>query len=394
MNHDPMIPGRPWGARILDFRLTEDQTLLGEAVERLVREQYGFEVRQAAIASEAGWNREFWTQLAELGILGAPLPEQAGGLGGAALATMLVMRAFGAGLVVAPYLSTIVCAATLIARAGSSAQQQSHLPAIIRGEQIFAFASAEHGDRGILANIRTTAVRDGSRYRITGQKALVVGAPWADWIIVVARLAGARTEPGALGAFIVSPQAKGLTARPARTIDGLLASEITFEGVTVDAGSLIGPGHGVGSEIEQIVDEAIVALCAEASGALDTLLAMTVEYSKVRKQFGQPIGRFQVLQHRMVDMLIGREQAQAIVHRASLCLTADARTRQRAVSACKAQVGRIGTQVAQAAVQTHGAIGTTEESAVSHYFRRLAVINMQFGDVDDHVNRYAELLDA
>jgi alkylation response protein AidB-like acyl-CoA dehydrogenase len=378
----------------LDFRLTEDQTLLGEAVERLVREQYGFEVRRAAIASEAGWNREFWTQLAELGILGAPLPEEVGGLGGAALATMLIMRAFGAGLVVAPYLSTIVCAATLIARAGSSAQQQSHLPAIIRGEQIFAFACAEHGDRGILANMRTTAVRDGSRYRITGQKALVVGASWAEWIIVVARLAGARAEPGALGAFIVSPQAKGLTARRARTIDGLLASEITFEGVSVDAESLIGPGHGVGPEIEQIIDEAIVALCAEASGAVDTLLAMTVEYAKTRKQFGQPIGRFQVLQHRMVDMLIGREQAQAIVHRASLCLTVDVRTRQRAVSACKAQVGRLGTQVAQAAVQTHGAIGTTEESAVSHYFRRLAVINTQFGDVDDHVNRYAELLDA
>jgi alkylation response protein AidB-like acyl-CoA dehydrogenase len=378
----------------LDFRLTEEQMLLGETVERLVREQYGFEVRRAAIASAVGWNREFWTQLAELGILGAPLPEEAGGLGGAALATMLVMRAFGAGLVVAPYLSTIVCAATLIARAGSSAQQQSHLPAIIRGEQIFAFACAERGDHGILANIRTTAVRDGSRYRITGQKGLVVGAPWADWIIVLARLAGARAEPGALGAFIVSPQAKGLTAKSARTIDGLPASEITFEGVSVDAESLIGPGHGVGPEIEQIIDEAIVALCAEASGAVDTLLAMTVEYSKVRKQFGQPIGRFQVLQHRMVDMLIGREQAQAIVHRASLCLTADARTRQREVSACKAQVGRIGTQVAQAAVQTHGAIGTTEECAVSHYFRRLAVINTQFGNVDDHVNRYAELLDA
>jgi len=390
----PVISGRAWEARSLDFRLTEEHRLLGEAVERLVREQYGFEVRRAAIASEVGWDREFWTQLAELGILGAPLPEQAGGLGGGELATMQVMRAFGAGLVVVPYLSTIVCAAALIARAGSRAQQQSHLPAITRGEQIFAFACAEHGDRGSLANIRTTAVRDGSRYRITGRKTLVVGAPWADWIIVVARLAGARTEPGALGAFIVHPQATGLTARPARTIDGFLASEIIFEDVSVDTESLLGSGHGVGSEIAQIVDEATVALCAEGSGAVDALLAMTVEYSKVRKQFGQPIGRFQVLQHRMVDMLIGREQVQAIVHRASLCLTADTRTRQRAVSACKAQVGRIGTQIAQAAVQTHGGIGTMEESAVSHYFRRLAVINMQFGDVDDHVTRYAELLDA
>ena len=384
----------PLGARNLDFRLTEDHRLLGETVERLVREQYGFEVRRAAIASKAGWDREFWSQLAHLGILGAPLPEQAGGLGGGALATMLVMRAFGAGLVVAPYLSTILCAATLIARAGSSAQQQSHLPAIIRGEEIFAFACSEHGDHGTLANMRTTAVRDGSRYRINGRKALVVAAPWADWIIVVARLAGARTEPGALGAFIVSPQAKGLTAKPARTIDGGVASEMTLEDLTVDAESLIGHAHGVGSDIEQIVDEATVALCAEACGAVDTLLTMTVEYSKVRKQFGQPIGSFQVLQHRMVDMLIGRYQADAIVHRASLCLSADTRTRQQAVSACKAQVGRIGTQVAQAAVQTHGGIGTTAEAAVSHYFRRLAVINMQFGNIEDHVTRYAELLDG
>jgi alkylation response protein AidB-like acyl-CoA dehydrogenase len=388
------ISGRLWEHASLDFRLTEDHRLLAETVERLVREQYGFEVRRAAIASEAGWNREFWAQLAELGILGAPLPEQAGGLGGAALATMLVMRAFGAGLVVAPYLSTIVCAATLIARVGSSAQRQSHLPAIIRGEQIFAFACGEAGDRGILRNIRTTAVRDGSRYRITGRKALVIGAPWADWIIVIAHLAGARTAPGMLGAFIVSPQAKGLTARPARTIDGGLASEITLEDVTVGAESLLGPANGVSSEIEQVVDEAIVALCAEASGAVDALLTLTVEYSKVRKQFGQPIGSFQVLQHRMVDMLVGREQADAIVHRASLCLSADTRTRQQAASACKAQVGRIGTQVAQAAVQTHGGIGTTEEAAVSHYFRRLAVINMQFGSVDDHVTRYADLLDG
>ena len=349
---------------------------------------------QAAIASEAGWNREFWAQLAELGILGAALPEEAGGLGGTALDTMLVMRAFGAGLVVGPYLSTIVCAAALIARAGSSSQRQNHLPAIIRGEEVFAFACAEQGDQGTLGNIRTTAVRDGSRYRITGRKALVVGAPWADWIIVVARLTGARTASGAFGAFIVSPQAKGLTTKPARTIDGGLASEIALEDVTVDAESLIGPAHGSTPQIERIVDEAIVALCAEASGAIDTLLTTTVEYAKIRKQFGQPIGSFQVLQHRMVDMLIGRDQADAIVHRASLCLSADTRTRQQAVSACKAQVGRIGTQVAQAAVQTHGGIGTTEEAAVSHYFRRLAVINMQFGDVDDHVARYAELLDG
>jgi alkylation response protein AidB-like acyl-CoA dehydrogenase len=232
-------------------------------------------------------------------------------------------------------------------------------------------------------------VRNGSGYRLTGRKTMVVGAAWCDHSLVVARLAETRE----LAAFIVPQGAPHMTAHHRRLVDGSRASEIIFDDLFVPEAACIGTHGGITEEIERSVDEAIVALCAEASGSIDALLTSTVAYAKTRRQFGQPIGKFQALQHRMVDMLIAREQSLSITHSAALCLDGETATRQRAVSAAKAHVGRLGRLAAQAAVQIHGGIGTTDELDVSHHFRRIEVLGLQFGTIDDHVRRYASLME-
>jgi alkylation response protein AidB-like acyl-CoA dehydrogenase len=378
----------------VNFSLSDEQQMVGDAVDRFVQEQYAFDARRAALSSDVGWPRDLWLQLGELGILGAPLADASGGAEGSAIVSMLVMQSFGRGLVTVPYVPTIVCAGGLIARLGSEAQQREHLPAITLGKRVFAFACAEHQDGNDLTNMRTTAVRRGDAYCINGSKTLVVGAPWADWLIVVTRYAEVAGEEARFGAFIIPANCKGITKTTLRTIDGGAASEMRFENVIVGAESMIGAAEATRAVIERILDEATVALCAQACGAISALLSLTVEYAKSRKQFGRPIGSFQVLQHKMVDMLIAREQATSIVHNASLCLNADAHTRQRVVSACKVKISQLGTRTAQAAVQIHGGIGITEDVAVSHYFRLIEVINMQFGDIDAHLRRYSALLDS
>jgi alkylation response protein AidB-like acyl-CoA dehydrogenase len=373
----------------LNFELSEDQTLLHDMVDRLASEKHDFRIRRMAIESATGWHPPFWHQLAELGVLGAPVPEQFGGLAGGSVAVMLIMQAFGRRLVISPYVPTVVCAAGLLARAGSEAQRNEHLPRIVAGERIFAFACSEPGDFGDPSRTLTSAVRTGSGYRLTGRKTLVVGAAWCDYFIVVAKLA----ETQELAAFIVPHGAPNMTARQRRLVDGSRASEIMLNELIVPEAGCIGGRGGITREIEQSVDEAIVALCADATGSIDALLTSTVAYAKTRRQFGQPIGKFQALQHRMVDMLIAREQSVSITHRAALSLEGETATRQRAVSAAKAHVGRLGRFVAQAAVQIHGGIGTTDELDVSHHFRRIELLDLQFGTIDDHVRRYASLLD-
>lgn len=374
----------------MDFELSEDQTLLYDMVDRLASERHDFRIRRMAIESPIGWHAPFWDQLAQLGVLGAPVPEQFGGSASGSVTVMLIMRAFGRRLVISPYVPTVVCAAGLLARAGSEMQRNEHLPKIVAGERIFAFACSEPGDLGDLGRLQTTAVRNGSGYRLTGRKTMVVGAAWCDHSLVVARLAETRE----LAAFIVPQGAPHMTARHRRLVDGSRASEIIFDGLFVPEAACIGTHGGITEEIERSVDEAIVALCAEASGSIDALLTSTVAYAKTRRQFGQPIGKFQALQHRMVDMLIAREQSVSITHSAALCLDGETATRQRAVSAAKAHVGRLGRLAAQAAVQIHGGIGTTDELDVSHHFRRIEVLGLQFGTIDDHVRRYASLMEG
>ncbi|HVZ91692.1 MAG TPA: acyl-CoA dehydrogenase family protein [Rhizomicrobium sp.] len=375
----------------MDFNFSEEQTLLRNSVEKYLADNYKYEDWRRFTRSDPGRDPKHWAAFAELGLLAAPLPEAHGGLGGDAVSTMIVMQEFGRALVVEPYVPSVVIAGGLIARAGSEAQKSEWLPKIAGGQAMAAFAFAEPGGRFNLADLSTTAKRQGANYALNGQKAVVIGAPWADRLIVTARSAGGRRESKGVSVFLVDKAAKGVSARDYPTVDGARASEIAFENVEVPGERLIGAADEGLALVEQAVDEAIVAHCAEAVGAMKVLVDATVEYSKSRKQFGVPIGKFQVLQHRMVDMFVNCEQSTSIALMATLKLGQDETTRKLAASAAKAQIGKSGAFVGQSAVQIHGGMGMTDELNVGHYFKRLTMIDTLYGNVDHHLRRYAAL---
>ncbi len=375
----------------MDFNFTEEQTMIRDSLSRLIREKYDFDTRRGVVQSEAGWSPEFWAQLAELGLLMAPFSEEDGGLGGGAIDAMVVMEEFGKGLVVEPYIPTIVCAGGFLKHAGSAAQKEEYLASIMGGETVFAFAYAEPRGRYNLADLETTAKANGAGYTLSGHKAVVIGAPWASKLIVTARTSGDRRDRGGISLFIVDKDAPGVTTRDYPTVDGRRASEVYFENVALGADALIGDADGALPLIERVADEATAALCAEAVGAMGVAHAQTVEYSRQRKQFGTAIGKFQVLQHRMVDMFMEHEQSISMTYMATLKLGDDTVERQKAVSAAKVRIGQAGRFVGQSAIQIHGGMGMTEELAVGHYFKRLTMIDSELGNVDHHMRRYTEL---
>ncbi|MEP5937124.1 MAG: acyl-CoA dehydrogenase [Erythrobacter sp.] len=375
----------------MDFNFTEEQDMVRDGLTRMVREQYDWETRREAVASEAGWRPEVWAQLAELGILGMPFSEDDGGFGGGAIDAMVVMEEFGKGLVVEPFVPTVVCAGGFLKHAGTAAQKEEHIGGIVDGSRLFAFAYAEPRGRYDLANIETTAKKDGSGYVLNGHKAVVVGAPWASHLIVTARTSGNQTDKDGISVFVVDKSADGIVTRDYPTFDGRQASEVYFENVSVPAEGLIGE-EGAGLPlIEQVTDEAIAALCAEACGAMKVAHAMTVEYSRQRKQFGVPIGSFQVLQHRMVDMYTEFEQAVSLTYFATLKLDASERERKLAVSAAKVRIGQAAHHIGQEAIQIHGGMGMTDELAIGAYFKRLTLFDSEFGNVDHHMKRHIAL---
>jgi alkylation response protein AidB-like acyl-CoA dehydrogenase len=355
----------------MDFSFTEEQTLLRDTVGKFLTDRYDFESFKKVSRGEPGWRPEIWRQFADLGLLGASLPEDSGGLGGGALETMIVMEEFGRALVVEPYVPTVVIGGGLLRHDGSAAQKAEWLPKIAGGETVMAFAFAEPSGRFNLADLTTTAKKQGAGYVLNGQKAVVLGAPWADTLIVTARTGGSQRDDKGVGVFLLDKKTKGIAARDYPTMDGLHASEITFENVDVPGASLISD-DGL-ALVERVTDEAIAAHAAEAVGAMRVLLDATVEYSKTRKQFGVPIGKFQVLQHRMVTLKLGESESE----------------RKKAASAAKVQIGRAGRFVGQQAVQIHGGMGMTDELAVGHYFKRLTMLDALYGNVDHHLKRYA-----
>jgi len=375
----------------VDFNFTEEQDMVRDGLSRMVREQYDWEARMAAIASDAGWRPEVWAQLAELGILGMPFSEEVGGFGGGAIDAMVVMEEFGKGLVVEPFVPTVVCAGGFLKHAGTSAQQEEHLSAIISGERVFAFAYAEPRGRHNLADLETTAKKDGDAYVLNGHKAVVIGAPWASHLIVTARTGGARRDSEGVSVFIVDKSAAGIVTRDYVTVDGRRASEVYFENVSVPADALIGEEGAALPLIELVTDEAIAAQCAEACGAMKVAHAHTVEYSRQRKQFGVPIGSFQVLQHRMVDMYTAYETSVSLTYLATLKLNEAANVRKRHISAAKVGVGQAARLIGQEAVQIHGGNGVTDEYAIGHYFKRLTIFENEFGNIDHHMKRHIAL---
>jgi len=375
----------------MDFSYSEEQTLLRNSVSKFLADNYDFDAFKKISRSETGWSPKNWKQFAELGLMAAPLPEAYGGLGGGPVDTMVVMEEFGRHLVVEPFVQTVVVGGGFINHGGSEALKQEWLGKIAGGEAVMAFAFAEPQGRYNYADLTTTAKKQGSGYVLNGAKAVVVGAPWADTLIVTARTAGGQRDAKGVSVFLVDKNSKGVTARDYPTVDGLRASEIGFENVEVPAANVIGTVDDGLALIERVTDEAIAAHASEAVGAMKVLLDTTVEYTKTRKQFGVPIGKFQVLQHRMVDMFMNYEQSASITLMVTLKLGESDAERKKAASAAKVQIGKAGRFVGQQAVQLHGGMGMTDELNVGHYFKRLTMLDTLFGNVDHHLKRYASL---
>jgi alkylation response protein AidB-like acyl-CoA dehydrogenase len=375
----------------MDFSFTEEQTLLRDSVASYLADHYDFDARRAAIKSAAGWRPEVWKAFAEeLGILGASFPEDVGGLGGGAIDNMVVMEEFGRALVVEPYLQTVVIGGGFL-KAAKPPGAEALIGRIIAGDAIIAFAYAEPQGRYNLANLVTAARKDGEGWVINGHKAVVVGAPWATHLIVTARTGGGQRDREGVSVFLVDRNAPGVVTRDYPTVDGRRASEVFLENVRVGPEAVIGDEGAALPLVERVVDEAIAATCAEACGVLRKLHESTLEYTKQRKQFGQPIAAFQVLQHRMVDMFINVEQAVSMTYMAHIKLSEPADERAKALSAAKVQIGRACRFVGQNAIQLHGGMGMTDEMAVGHYFKRATIIEGEFGSVDHHLKRYETL---
>ncbi len=375
----------------MNFDLSEEQQLLGESVRRFAARDYAFDTRKRILASAEGMSASVWRTFAEMGLLGLPLPEDAGGYGGGAVDLMGVMEVIGEALVVEPYLPTVGLGAQLIARAGSAAQRAATLPAVAEGAMKLAFASTEEGSRYDLARVATRARSEGGGYVIDGTKRVVTGGPFADRIAVSVRTSGAEADAHGITLLLVDAKAQGLVMTPYRTLDGQRACDLRFDGVHVDSGARLGAEGEALGVIEGVVDFATALVCAEAVGAIRYANEATLEYLKSRKQFGVAIGSFQALQHRMVDMMITYEQARSMASLA--CTVVDAAPspaeRRHAVSAAKIKIADACRHVSQEAVQLHGGMGMTEELKVSHTFRRLTVIAQQFGDADHHLERFA-----
>jgi len=375
----------------MDFSFTEEQTLLRNMVQRFVQDNYDFETRQKIVHSDEGWKRENWQQFAELGLLAAPFAEDFGGLGGSAIDTMVVMEELGKGMVVEPYLPTVVLAGGFLSNGGSDALKGEVIPQIIEGASVVAVAYAEPKGRYNLADLSTTAKKDGGAYVLNGHKAVVLGGPWADKFIVTARTSGGQRDEGGVTVFLVDKSADGLTTRDYPTVDGYRASEVILDNVKVDEANVIGDVDGGLPLVEQVIDQGIAAISAEAVGIMKMLVDDTIEYSRNRKQFGVPIGSFQVLQHRMVDMYLNYEQSVSMTYMINIKIDEDDAERKKAASAAKVQIGKAGRFVGQNAVQIHGGMGITEELRVGHFFKRMTMIDTQFGNVDHHMKRYAAL---
>jgi alkylation response protein AidB-like acyl-CoA dehydrogenase len=375
----------------MDFTYTETQDMVRDTLSRFLADTYAFDQRQKMIASDTGRDPGIWKSLAtDLGLLGAAFSEDHGGLGGGALENAILMEEFGKVIAVEPYLQTVVIGGGALKAVGG-AQADAIIPEIIAGNVVIAFAYAEPQGRYNLAHIRTSAKKDGAGYILNGHKGVVYAAPWATHLLVTARTGGSGREADGVSLFLIDAKTPGIVRRDYPTVDGFQASEVYFENVAIPGDALLG-GEGAGlALIEQIVDEATVAVCAEACGITEKLHSGTVDYAKQRQQFGQPIGRFQVLQHRMVDMYMEVEQSRSMTTMATLKLSLPADERKAAVSACKAKVSRAAKFVGQNAIQTHGGIGITQELAIGHYFKRSTMIEGQFGSADHHMDRYEAL---
>lgn len=371
----------------MDFTLSGEQELLREGLSKFLAARYDLESSRAAAKTGPGWQPDIWRGFAEeLGILGATLPESVGGSGGGAAEVMVIAEELGRALVIEPFIDTVIVAGGLLSRAGGDAAA-SVLEEVAAGSAVVALAATEADSGDGWDTLSTNAVRDGDGWLISGSKAVVIAAPLATHLLITARVGGD------VALFLIEFDAtnppRGMAVHGYRTIDDRRAADLIFDDVRLPADALI--DEDAWESLQRARDEGAAAVCSEAVGAMRRVLADTVDYSKQRQQFGQPIGSFQVLAHRMVDMYMELQQAVSAAYLAVLNLDAEPEVRARAVSAAKATIGRAARFVGQNAVQLHGGMGMTEELAIGHYFKRLTALQYEFGSTDYHRTRYAKL---
>ncbi|MFC0284487.1 acyl-CoA dehydrogenase family protein [Camelimonas abortus] len=377
----------------MDFDLSEEQRLLKDSVERLVADHYDFEARKRHIAGPKGYSDEIWSRFAELGILGLPFAEEDGGFGGGGVDTMIVMEALGRGLVVEPYLATVVMGGGAVRRGGSPEQKQRVVPSIADGSLKLALAHSEPQSRYNLANVAASARRDGDGWALDGEKVFVLHGDSADLLVVSARVSGGQTDETGVGLFLVPADTAGVSRQGYATQDSMRAATIRLENVRVGADALLGGDAENGLKvIRRVYDDAVAATAAEAVGGMQRALELTVEYIKTRHQFGQPIGNFQALQHQAVDMFTATEQARSMAMYATMMAQEDDDLeRARAMAATRVQIGRSGRLVGKTGVQLHGGVGVTIEFAIGHYLKRFTMIDAMFGDADHHLGILSDL---
>lgn len=376
----------------MDFTLTKEQELLRDGLAKFLASRYDLRTSRAAAKIGAGWQPNIWRGFAdELGILGATLPGEVGGMDGGPVELMVIAEALGYALVVEPYVDTVVVAGGLLRRAGGD-YARSVLRQIVTGSAVVALAAAEPASGDDLRRVSVSAVRDGDGWILTGAKIVAANAPLATHLLITARNAGGPAETDGISLFLVDlDTAGGIEMHSYRTIDDRRSADLELNGLRLPDRALLGAVGQTWPSLQRARDEGAAAVAAEAVGCMRKVLADTVAYCKQRQQFGQPIGSFQVLQHRMVDMYLELEQSVAAVYLAVLNLDADPETRARSVSAAKVTIGRAARFIGQNAVQLHGGMGMTEELAIGHYFKRLTAIQYEFGSTDHHLARYAKL---
>ncbi|MBP7335655.1 acyl-CoA dehydrogenase [Niveispirillum sp.] len=369
----------------MDFDLNDEQRLLSESVNRFIADRYDFHAREAAMKQPEGFSREIWAQMAEMGLLGLPFAEADGGFGCGPVETMLVMEALGKGLVLEPYLATVVLAGGILRRVANEAQRAERVPAIITGDHVMALAHQEWpGPRHTTNRLMTRGVPVDGGWRLSGAKVAVIAGHAADELVVSA------ATPDGVGLFFVDPRADGIVRTTRAGYDGVRLADIAFADVHLKASALLGTAGGGGAVLDAVFEEANAALAAEAVGIMQDVLGMTADYLRTRTQFGVAIGSFQALQHRAVDMLMQVELSRSMAMLAAMSLDRPTGERRLHIAAVKAKIGQAGRFVGQQAVQLHGAIGLTNEYKIGHGFKRLTAIDALFGDSDHHLDMLAE----
>ena len=377
----------------MEFNYSEEQLALQDTLQRFIARDYDFDKRRTILRSDLGFSADAWTQYAELGLLSLPLPEEFGGLGGNAVDVMLVMEQFGHGLLMEPYLSSVVLCGGLLRDAASDPLKRTLLPKIADGSAKASLACYEAAGRYDLSYVACVAQRKGDGWQLSGRKTVVLDGPSADYFLVAARSGGKVNDAGGVSLFLVPRDAKGLTVTGYPTQTGARAADLSLDWLAVGADALIGDAGSALPAIRRVVDRGMAALCAEAVGVMNALNSATLEYLKTRKQFGVAIGTFQALKHRMADMLIAAEQSRSMAVIAAVSADAtDATERARSIAAAKAYIGQSGRLIGPQAVQLHGGMGVVDEHLVSHYFKRLTMIDLTFGDADYHLGRFSDML--